>query len=240
MTKISCLTTFLIIISLAGCQSTSSSTIKDQELIASMEKVDNYDGLIAHYKSQLESGVATDEVMEKLAWAYFDKGDIESSSFYVEHLIQQGVSTPGLYQLKGQVAESNDMLDIAIESYLDSLALGSTSGQLHILLGVAYSKADEYQLSRKHFNQARLLGVDDVTIKNNLAMLYLAQHDYQRVIDILVPVVRDNPNNTKVRANLAIALIKNDQFEAARQLLDSDYSDREMMLIYQQLSVTGS
>lgn len=230
----------LIALPLMGCQSTSSAMQSEQELIESMEKVDNFDGLVIHYKSQLESGIATSETIEKLSWAYFNKGDLESSSFYVEHLVDQGVSSPRLLQLKGQIAESNDQIDIAIESYLNSIEVGNSSSQVYVLLGVAYSKAGDLKASRQQFNQARLLGADDVTIKNNLAMLYLAQHDYQRVIETLVPVVRDYPNNAKVRANLAIALLKSNQLDAARKVLDVDYTDREIMSIYQQLKVTES
>ncbi|WP_394241587.1 tetratricopeptide repeat protein [Vibrio astriarenae] len=230
----------LVTLSLMGCQSTSSAVQSEQELIASMEKVDNFDGLITHYKSQLETGIATNETIEKLSWAYFDKGDLESSSFYVEHLVEQGASSPRLLQLKGQIAESQDQIDIAIESYLHSIEVGNRSSQIYVLLGVAYSKAGDFKASRQQFNQARLLGADDVTIKNNLAMLYLAQHDYQRVIETLVPVVRDYPNNVKVRANLAIALLKSNQLDAARKVLDVDYTDREIMSIYQQLKVTES
>ncbi|MFZ3538308.1 anaphase-promoting protein, partial [Vibrio harveyi] len=41
---------------LAGCQSTPSQQSQLQDDVASMEKVKNYDGLISHYKSQLEQG----------------------------------------------------------------------------------------------------------------------------------------------------------------------------------------
>ncbi len=82
---------------LAGCQSTSSQQSQAQDDVTNMEKVKNYDGLISHYKSMLEQGSQDPQVKEKLAWAYFHKGDIESANFYVQHLQKEGVETPSLY-----------------------------------------------------------------------------------------------------------------------------------------------
>ncbi|MDR9826104.1 tetratricopeptide repeat protein [Vibrio sp. FNV 38] len=223
-----------------GCQTTSSSVQSEQDTINSMEKVENYDGLIALYKSHLEAGNGNDEIIEKLAWAYFDKGDIESSSFYVEHLVAESNPKGTLFQLQGQIYDSNNEAEKAAEAYLQAIELGQSRWDIYVLLGVAYSKQSRFVEAREEFNQARLLGADDVTIKNNIAMLYLAQHDYQSVINTLIPVLKDNPTNTIIRANLAIALIKNNQTDAARKLLAEDYTEREINLISHQLATSGS
>ncbi len=73
---------------LAGCQSTPSEQDHQLAEVTSMEKVKNYDGLINHYKSQLEQGSQDPVVKQKLAWAYFYKGDIESADFYAQHLVK--------------------------------------------------------------------------------------------------------------------------------------------------------
>lgn len=226
----------LLTLALIGCQSSADLAQSEAATVAGMEKVDNYDGLINHYKNKLEAGDNSVSTVEKLAWAYFNKGDIESASFYVDHLIDQGAQSASLYQLRGQVLVAQDKAPDAIEAYLASLKAGNSSGKIHVLLGVAYSKESDFDSAKAQFNQARLKGYDDVAVKNNIAMLYIAKQDYKRAIQTLAPVIADAPENKVVRANLAIALIKADQIDAAKKLLSDEYSYAELTLIAQQLN----
>ncbi|HDM8218439.1 tetratricopeptide repeat protein [Vibrio campbellii] len=221
---------------LAGCQSTSSQQSQIQDDVTNMEKVKNYDGLISHYKSMLEQGSQDPQVKEKLAWAYFHKGDIESANFYVQHLQKEGVETPSLYQLAGQVLDAKNDTTSAISAYLSSIKSGNSSGQVHVLLAVSYTKAGQYDAAYQELNNARLRGYDDVVIKNNIAMIHMANGEYEQAIAMLTPVLKDNPANKVVKANLAIALIKTQQVDAARKLLKGDFSDQEIMSIATELT----
>ncbi|OPH53729.1 tetratricopeptide repeat protein [Vibrio campbellii] len=221
---------------LAGCQSTSSQQSQVQDDVTNMEKVKNYDGLISHYKSMLEQGSQDPQVKEKLAWAYFHKGDIESANFYVQHLQKEGVETPSLYQLAGQVFDAKNDTTSAISAYLSSIKSGNSSGQVHVLLAVPYTKAGQYDAAYQELNNARLRGYDDVVIKNNIAMIHMANGEYEQAIAMLTPVLKDNPANKVVKANLAIALIKTQQVDAARKLLKGDFSDQEILSIATELT----
>ncbi|MEL7440414.1 MAG: tetratricopeptide repeat protein [Pseudomonadota bacterium] len=221
---------------LAGCQSTSSQQSQAQDDVTNMEKVKNYDGLISHYKSMLEQGSQDPQVKEKLAWAYFHKGDIESANFYVQHLQKEGVETPSLYQLAGQVFDAKNDTTSAISAYLSSIKSGNSLGQVHVLLAVSYTKAGQYDAAYQELNNARLRGYDDVVIKNNIAMIHMANGEYEQAIAMLTPVLKDNPANKVVKANLAIALIKTQQVNAARKLLKGDFSDQEILNITTELT----
>ena len=221
---------------LAGCQSTSSQQSQVQDDVTNMEKVKNYDGLISHYKSMLEQGSQDPQVKEKLAWAYFHKGDIESANFYVQHLQEEGVETPSLYQLAGQVFDAKNDTTSAISAYLSSIKSGNSSGQVHVLLAVSYTKAGQYDAAYQELNNSRLRGYDDVAIKNNIAMIHMANGEYEQAIAMLTPVLKDNPGNKVIKANLAIALIKTQQVDAARKLLKGDFSDQEILNITTELT----
>ncbi|ARR47649.1 anaphase-promoting protein [Vibrio campbellii] len=225
---------------LAGCQSTSSQQSQAQDDVTNMEKVKNYDGLISHYKSMLEQGSQDPQVKEKLAWAYFHKGDIESANFYVQHLQKEGVETPSLNQLAGQVFDAKNDTTSAISAYLSSIKSGNSSGQVHVLLAVSYTKAGQYDAAYQELNNARLRGYDDVVIKNNIAMIHMANGEYEQAIAMLTPVLKDNPANKVVKANLAIALIKTQQVDAARKLLKGDFSDQEILSIATELTQVRS
>ncbi|MFZ3538400.1 tetratricopeptide repeat protein, partial [Vibrio harveyi] len=123
------------------------------------------------------------EVKEKLAWAYFHKGDIESANFYVQHLQKEGIESPDLYQLEGQVFDAKNDTDSAVEAYLSSIKTGNESGQIHVLLGVSYAKLGKYEDAYQELNNARLRGYDDVAIKNNIAMIHMANGEYEQAIE---------------------------------------------------------
>ena len=224
---------------LAGCQSAPSPQDLQLADVTSMEKVKNYDGLISYYKSQLEQGSEDPDVKEKLAWAYFYKGDIESADFYVQHLQKQGFENPNLYQLKGQVFDAKNDIESAISAYLASIDAGNRTGQIHVLLGVSYTKVGKYDEAQKELNQARLRGYDDVVVKNNIAMIQMANGEYQQAIQTLAPVLKEDPANKTVKANLAIALMKTQQIDSAKKLLKGDFSAEEIQSIAAELTQLG-
>lgn len=224
---------------LAGCQSAPSQQDLQLGDVASMEKVKNYDGLISYYKSQLEQGSEDPEVKENLAWAYFHKGDIESADFYVQHLQKEGFENPNLYQLEGQVFDAKNDIESAITAYLASIEAGNRSGQIHVLLGVSYTKVGKYDEAQQQLNQARLRGYDDVVVKNNIAMIQMANGEYQQAIQTLAPVLKEDPANKTVKANLAIALMKTQQIDSAKKLLKGDFSTEEIQNIAAELTQLG-
>ncbi|ELA7199843.1 tetratricopeptide repeat protein [Vibrio parahaemolyticus] len=226
----------LVLSVLAGCQLTPST--QDLQLIdiTSMEKVKNYDGLISYYKSQLEQGDEDVGIKEKLAWAHFYKGDIESADFYVQHLQKEGVKNPHLYQLSGQVFDAKNDVESAITSYIASIDAGNKTGKIHVLLGVAYTKIGKYDEAYQELNLARLRGYDDAAVKNNIAMIQMAHGDYQQTIETLAPVLKEDPGNKTVKANLAIALIKTQQIDSAKKILKDDFSAEEIKSIAAELT----
>ncbi|MGV2988920.1 tetratricopeptide repeat protein [Vibrio sp. E150_011] len=218
---------------LLGCASSNAPT--DQEMVASMERVDNHEGLIQHYKGHLQQSPEDLKVTQELAKVYYGKGDIESARFYADHLLDKGVSNWQLYQLRGQIHDKRGEDKQAIERYLRSVDLGNKTSEIHVLSGISYSKLDNFERAEKQFNQARLKGHNDVAVKNNLAVVYLAQGKYARVTELLAPVFKENPSNEVVKANLAIAFFKLGQFGQARELLSGDYTETQVSLISRQL-----
>ncbi|KAB0479533.1 tetratricopeptide repeat protein [Vibrio sp. IB15] len=224
---------------LAGCQSTPSEQDHQLAEVTSMEKVKNYDGLINHYKSQLEQGSQDPVVKQKLAWAYFYKGDIESADFYAQHLKKEGIENPDLYQLEGQVFDAKNDTDSAIAAYIASVEAGNRAGQIHVLLGVSYTKIGQYEKAYQELNLARLRGYNDVVVKNNIAMVQMANGEFQQAIETLAPVLKEEPTNQIVKANLAIALMKTQQIDSAQKLLKGDFSAQEIQVIAAELTQLG-
>lgn len=235
--------TYLMLLTLsllAGCQSTPTEQEQLHADVTNMEKVKNYDGLISHYKYQLEQGSEDPVVKQRLAWAYFHKGDIESADFYVQHLHQEGIVNPSLYQLEGQIFDDKNDIGRAISCYINSVEAGNNSGQIHVLLGVSYAKIGQYEKAYQELSLARLRGYDDIVIKNNIAMIQIANGEYHQAIETLAPVLKEDPANKIVKANLAIALMKTDKVNSAQKLLKDDFSTQEIQAITAKLTQTGA
>ncbi|KIP66575.1 MULTISPECIES: tetratricopeptide repeat protein [Vibrio] len=217
---------------LFGCSSTIES---EESVVQNMERVDNHTGLINHYKGHLEKRPEDVQIMQELAKVYFDKGDIESAKFYADHLLNQGVKNSELLQLRGQIHSQDGEDSFALKRYKSSIEMGNNSGEIYVLSGISYCNTDQFSQAKNAFNQARLKGYNDVAVKNNLAVVYLAQRQYDDVISLLVPVYQENPSNQKVRANLAIALFKVGDVYQARDLLEGAFTDSQVAQISRKL-----
>ena len=214
---------------LFGCSSTIES---EESVVQNMERVDNHTGLINHYKGHLEKRPEDVQIMQELAKVYFD---IESAKFYADHLLNQGLKNSELLQLRGQIHSQDGEDSLALKRYKSSIEMGNKSGEIYVLSGISYCNTDQFSQAKNAFNQARLKGYNDVAVKNNLAVVYLAQRQYDDVISLLVPVYQENPSNQKVRANLAIALFKVGDVYQARDLLEGTFTNAQVEQISREL-----
>ncbi|MGF1686541.1 tetratricopeptide repeat protein [Photobacterium japonica] len=225
-----------VALSLTGC---ASSTAPADDPIAAMAKVNNYQGMIAYYKAALQQQPDDPELLQKLAQVYYHAGDIESAAFYVEHLQSQVAPTPALSVLAGNIDDARGNLTGALSAYEQAATLGDTSATLNMSQGIVLGKLGRFQQAEDQFNQARLKGFDDIAIKNNLAVLYLAQGQFQHVVDMLIPVYTGADfkakDNQTLAVNLAIALIKQGDEQQAYNVLKDMYTDDQLRVLFQQV-----
>ena len=113
----------------------------------------------------------------------------------------EGIENPNLYQLEGQVFDAKNDVESAIAAYVTSIESGNTTGQIHVLLGVSYTKVGRFNEAYQELNRARLRGYDDVVVKNNIAMIQMANGEYQQAIETLAPVLKEDPANKIVKSN---------------------------------------
>ena len=104
---------------------------------------------------------------------------------------------------------------------------------------MSYTKVGRFNEAYQELNRARLRGYDDVVVKNNIAMIQMANGEYQQAIETLAPVLKEDPANKIVKANLAIALMKTQQIDSAKKLLKGDFSAEEIQSIAAELTQLG-
>ncbi|UPR51586.1 tetratricopeptide repeat protein [Vibrio cyclitrophicus] len=227
----------LISLALIGCASNPSQPTSDGYAdIESLKKIGNYEGLVDAYKRELVQAPNDINVMQSLALAYFELGDVESARFYADYLMNQGVVNKDLLQLRGEIYHHDGLDNLAVDSFRKSVEIGNESSDVQMMMGISYCMLGRYPHAENAFNRARMKGYDDIAVKNNLAMVKFAENKYSDVVKILSPVYNRNPANKKVRANLAIAFIKLGDMQSAEKLLGEDYSQRELQQIARVIS----
>ncbi|MEZ9062773.1 MULTISPECIES: tetratricopeptide repeat protein [unclassified Vibrio] len=222
---------------LSGCVSNSPQPGSEGYAdIESLKKIGNYEGLVDAYKYELSQTPNDFKIMQSLALAYFELGDVESSRFYSDYLISQGVVNQDLLQLRGEIYHHDGLDNLAVDSFRKSVEIGNESSDVQMMMGISYCMLGRYPHAENAFNRARMKGYDDIAVKNNLAMVKFAENKYSEVVRILSPVYNRNPANKKVRANLAIAFIKLGDMRSAEKLLGEEYSQRELQQIARVIS----
>ncbi|MGF1724413.1 tetratricopeptide repeat protein [Photobacterium nomapromontoriensis] len=221
-----------VFIILSGCAQQFKT---DNDPIAEMARVNNYQGMIFFYKEVLKMRPDDPGTLQKLAEVYYKSGDFESASFYVDHLQSKVKPNKALLALSGKIYDGRGDHHKALSAFEESESLGNTSAELHVNKGVTLSKLGHYQKAESQFNHARLKGYDDIVIKNNLAVIFLIQGQYQKVVDLLLPVYDKAINNQALRVNLAIALIKIGNEKQATETLKGIYTERQLNVLLHQV-----
>ena len=122
---------FLLLFSITACSSNQTVlTVTEKDLIA----VGNHAGLIRLYKDELIKEPNSTVIMLKVAQSYYDDGDSESASFYVEQLKKEGAREPELYLLSGNIAADAGLFEQAKNDYKTSEAKGYHGSELYIKL----------------------------------------------------------------------------------------------------------
>ncbi|GAK83913.1 Flp pilus assembly protein TadD [Vibrio ponticus] len=134
--------------------------------------------------------------------------------------------------LKARIEFAKGNADQAISAGLEALEARSPYPEVENLLGMAYASKHDINNAWRYFYLARKHFFDDVTIKNNLAVIDLMLQDYQLAISRLEPIYLSGNHDATIVANLALAYAKTEQFDAFKGLYRTRYSPREIEDLY--------
>lgn len=219
------LLTLLIAITLMGCvsNSTSDQTLNKESLLIQANK---HSELVVFYKAELVKK-DTPETRIKLARSYLQLKDADSALFTMKPLLAQKrvsaevllVNAISLFEL-GQFNQA--LIDIERAKELEP-----GNAEILNMSGLIYSANGDYQQARTMFNLARSNFYDDITIKNNLAVLDIIEGHYLDAVQRLMPIYTNEQADAQVQANLMTALAKLGNFEYVRKMLGPEVSEEE-------------
>ncbi|MEZ9338096.1 tetratricopeptide repeat protein [Vibrio splendidus] len=214
----------------------------DSQFFESKESIlietNNYQNLIFHYKGQLKIK-ESDSTRIKLAEAYANNGDYESSLFVITRVREKDsnvkaivVECSALFEL-GYIRKSELCFLSANELDRNNPEIENQLGIIYAYLGYIKKSKYYFELSREHF-------VDDVKIKNNLAMISMLEGDFEHAASLLLPIYIKGASNEKIETNLVFSLVKINQIDSAKKILASRYSEKESFQIINDIKICQS
>lgn len=227
----------LVSMLITGCVAGNSTSEKpkytNKQLV---ESSGNSQELIKLYKKELLDKDTADTRV-KLVSSYIDTKDYESAIFYLQPLIGSDKPNAEAYFLYGKAKFGLNEQSQAQLALQKAIQLNPNHGEALNLYGVIAAYNGDYVQARNYFVQARQRMIDDVTVKNNLAMVDLIEGKYEAAVDKLTPLLAQGTSSPKVRSNLAFAYAKLGQFSQFSQLLaDAKYTSADIKQIYRELS----
>ncbi|CAM3513803.1 tetratricopeptide repeat protein [Parendozoicomonas haliclonae] len=211
---------------------------------ALLKAADNHAGLIELYKTRMQKGepAERDRARLELGQVYLDTGDPESTLFTIEPLFLRTVENgEGRPDAEGWLLKSRAQLALgqptpAMESIKQALAL--RPGHPHILnqSGLIYAETGNYSEARQAFIQARHAMLDDLTVKNNLAMLDILEENYKAAIQRLMPLYTSGQADDRIKANLTLAVVRAGLYQEFRTLCGQGKTEQETAALFMALS----
>jgi tight adherence protein D len=234
------------------------SAVNERVLIASASN----DTLILHYKKLLSNN-PNQCLTYQLAEAYLNKGDTETALFHLNRLHklanlntsqghlktnEQPEYTPprcnenrALFEgevalLKANAYYQQHDNELAISAVKQVLSSGANEAEAYNVYGMLLADNGNIKEARNVFNHARALMYDDIIIKNNLAVLDIAEQNYDAAISKLLPLYHDNQHDGQLKANLILAMARGHHFQSFKSLLSPTKSPDEIADLYQNLN----
>ncbi|MFV8439832.1 tetratricopeptide repeat protein [Vibrio owensii] len=221
----------LLVLLLTGCSSSNQSALNSiiqQNKEQMFVETNNQEKLIEFYKQELR-GNESEESRIKLAKSYLLSNDPESAIFVINQLETHQINkndeallilSKSYFQI-GQLEQSGQYIEKA-------LLLNQNNGEAHNIAGILAVAQQRFDAAEKHFIEARKRFYQDDVIKNNLAALYLLEGRYRDSYNLLLAVYQANPEDSKAKANLTVALIKIGDLHQAKALLKQDYDAEQV------------
>ncbi|OEF08604.1 tetratricopeptide repeat protein [Vibrio crassostreae] len=221
-----------------GCANSSLDSKLSESKESILIETNNYPKLIAYYKGQLKIK-ESDSTRIKLAEAYANNGDYESSLFVITRVREKDSN------VKAIVVECNALFEIgnirkAELCLLRANELDKNNPEIENQLGITYAYLGYIKKSKYYFERSREHFVDDVKIKNNLAMVSMLEGDFEHAASLLLPIYIKGASNEKIETNLVFSLVKINQIDSAKKILASRYSEKESFQIINDIKSSQS
>ncbi|TFH90896.1 tetratricopeptide repeat protein [Vibrio ouci] len=216
---------------LVACSSTQSNWQQDESKETIYKQTNNHVQLTELYKKQLQKK-DTVELREKLSTSYLAMGDAESALFYIAPVTKEKNASVESLLLQSRAYSELGQYPAAINSAKRVLEKSPENAAAENLLGTFYGYSYQYELARGYFERAREHFYDSATVNNNLAVLDIAQENYQSAAQRLLPLYKRGQADEQMIANLTLSMAKLGHYSFVESVLSDRFSQHQIEQIY--------
>ena len=177
----------------------------------------------------------------QLGQVYLATNDPESTLFTIEPLLQRQKGqrpdvTTASELLNARALLAMGRIEEAMAAVERAATLSPDDPDILNQSGVVYAYMDDYSAARAAFNSARYGMLDDLIVKNNLAMLDILEHNYKAAIQRLMPLYVSGQADDRIKANLMLALALAGLYKEFKSVYGSHRNETEMVELFLALS----
>jgi tetratricopeptide (TPR) repeat protein len=178
----------------------------------------------------------------KFALAYSLMGDIyqkeknlpKSASAYEKATSLNRWSYKDFFNL-GKVYRAMSRYADAIKAYVRATQIQPNAAPAHLGAAESYYQLKDYKNALKYGKRAQQLDPNIVQVQALLGDIYISQKDYGPAINSYKRALELDANQPAVMNSLALAYLRSNKFEAAKELLTSSIEEMPSSIAYQHL-----
>ena len=149
---------------------------------------------------------------------YSDNNDYEKSAAAYEKATQISIWSFQDYYNLGRAYQGMKNFDQASKAYARACELKSDHLEAHINAARCFYEVEDYTKALMFGQLAEQIDPNAIKVQMLLADIFQAQNDYDGIIDSLEHALQIDGNNPDIMTPLALAYLKTEQYEPAKQL----------------------
>ena len=198
-----------------------------EEMMAITGRAEYASKAIDEYRKAVESDPKSEYLNSGLAELYLKTGRIRDAVIEAQDIIKQNPGNLEARRLLGRIylrslgdmragAQSQNMLQLAIEQYQEIVKQDPKSVEDHLLLGRLYRLNNDTTSSEQEFRTAVQLHPDSEEAVSTLSYLYNEEGNFDRALNILLSIP-ENSRSSKLYAALGYTYEQKKDFKSAIQ-----------------------
>ncbi|MBS9334727.1 tetratricopeptide repeat protein [Fructobacillus sp. M1-13] len=186
--------------------------------------VGNVENAIA-YLEQIKPLDMTIDTKFQLAFLYQEQKQIDQAISLYEDILDQDPHYTSVYPLLGRAQEEDQNQKAALQTYQTGLSYDQTNVVLYRLTAnLAFLQGDD-ALAESCYKKALDLDNEDLTTIAALADFYLAKHDYDQTIQVILAALEKDLVDPKFNWDLARAYHAKDEDDQAKKYFEAAKED---------------
>ena len=186
---------------------------------AVLAELQDYEGAIEKFKLALRFVPKHAEAFYFWSVALNRLGRYEEALEKSKKAIELELDRPEVYLNQGDILANLNRLDAAVANYQRAVERDEKLGEAYLSWGVAVARQGHYEEAYQHFQTALDVRPGIIGVQHQWGHYKLEQKEYGEALAHLQLASIEEPANTDVMLNLAMARIKTGQAEAAIEVL---------------------